>query len=361
MSSLIGPVELHSDNSIALGKGLFQLMAMRTLPQQAVPTTTLLCETFQYKYGEVVGDQVDIRASRDYFFRPRVCYSAWRNKKVKHMNCLVGNHPLEDVIHIHAWVHLHHMHMGKLPSCFYFMPRMVPRSAELVPGRIYPVLDSEGLTGTICACPEGKSYVLLVLDGCEPRALHLAEWHRELYASNLQVAPLIFRKHAVVQRSDKSLGVLAMQRVRPPTGEATGWRHEYDVRIHPGVGADNYLDYDGNYLINPDEGPTHWRDAHAQLVALGTHIYATKASVVEALPRDKAKMPGGNYTHVKGWLRYPDECDEGYQRSNSVCVAFRVSAQAAECDDVCILALSPEHCRVAEDSDRPRSVDRLLP
>lgn len=346
-------------------------MARRTLPQQAIPTLSLLCETFTYKYGEVVGDCVDIHTTRDYFFRPRICYSAWRNKKIKDLNCILGNHPLEDVLHIHAWVQTHYMHTGKLPSSFYFMPKMIPRSAELVPGRIYPLVGESGNKGTICVCPGGRAFALVAMADEEPTAMGIENWHIYLRLKNIQVAPLIYRKHALLQGDDKTLRILKSRPVQEPSG-ITEWMECYSTKIHTTVGDDNYLDYEGNYDIGDETIP--WDEAHPRLVALGTHIFATKDSVKKAIPEGRAKLPGGDYTHVVGWLRYPDECDakpvtdnrneERFTEINEnkfIYIAFRVSAKPNECDDVCVLGIPPEHCKVVEDTDLFRSVDTLTP
>jgi hypothetical protein len=210
VSALIGKCDLHSDNSFEFGKNLFSFMVRRTAPQQAVPSAALLCESFKYRYGKVTEDLFPVTSPRDYFMRKRKCYHAWREGEVGQMGSVIGAHPLEDVMHIHAWVQIHIMHCGTRPKTFYHIPEFAPRGAELVPGRIYPVLGSEE-TGVICVCPQGLSFVLLQIEDGDNVALPLDRWQQALKIRDLSVGPLIFRRHAVVVTDDHGLAVLQEQ------------------------------------------------------------------------------------------------------------------------------------------------------
>ena len=357
LASLLGPVELHADNSIALGKSLFQLVAARTLPQQAVPTMSLMCETFAYSYGEVASDAVRVRSKRDYFFRPRVCFGAWRHGRIKELNCLVGAHPLEDVIHIHAWVQLHLMHMGQLPSHFYFMPGMVPRSPELVPGRIYALMSESEHTGVLCLCPEGRSYGYVQMAGCDPEAVALESWQQALRAMRLQVAPLVHRRGAVVKLDDGALRVLVPQKLDKPPA-TRHWKPAYELVMHPDLQDHNYLDYLGQYALANDDS-MDWNEAHDRLITLGTHVVVKKECVQALITREMGvRMPRGEYTHVKGWLRYPEDCDvQG--RVDSIYVAFRVASAVVELEDVCVLPIGQDDCTLFQDAPDVSAVDFL--
>jgi len=358
VSSLIGPVELHADNSVALGKGLFQLIVGRVAAKSAVPYSSLTLETFTQKHGEVTGDGLRPLVERDYFWRPRVCYKAWRSGEIKDLNCVVGDHPLEDVIHIHSWVQLHYMHMGKLPGHFYHMPKLHGRGAELVPGRIYPVLGEDDATGTICVCPEGKCYALLCVLGQLPQALHLTEWQKVLREKGLQVAPLVHRKHAVLRMEEASLAMLALQTPKLPQ-DIDGWNDAYLCVLHSNISGANYLSFEGNYETSHGDGTMFWRDVHNCLVKLGKHIVAPRAVVAAALD-GSARLPSGDsYTHVLGWLRYPDDFDKAGR--DLMYVAFRVAAQPSDCDDVCVLGLPFNQCSLREDLSDVECADRLLP
>lgn len=357
VAALMGPVELHADNSVALGKGIFQLIASRTLPQQAIPTTTLLCETFTYKYGEVVGEYADIVTKREYFWRPRVCYGAWRQGSVRDLNCVIGAHPMEDVIHIHAWVQLHLMHVGKLPAQFYHMPGGVPRGAELVPGRIYPVLGSKGGVGTVCVCPGGRAFVLVHMDGFRPRALHLETWQNYMHCMGMQLAPLIFRSNAAIRNDDGTLAALLKRKVPSPL-DIDDMEDNFKTIIHCDVGPDNFLDWSGNYMSSSDDEPIPWRDAHSRLVKLGAHVVVDRDVVKEAL-KGEARMPQGRYTHVEGWLRYRECCDEASEDPSALYVAFRVSAQPNECEDVWVAPFAAAHCKLNADEPDAQCIDGL--
>lgn len=356
VSALIGHVELHADNSVSMGKGIFQLISKRVSPQQAVPSLSLLTENFTYRFGEVEGDAVSIPCTRDYFFRPRACYSAWRNGKVKDLNCMVGPHPAEDVLHIHAWVQLHYMHIGKLPQSFYYMPGGVPRPAELVPGRVYPVVDADESCGVVCVCPLGKAFAILKMDGTRPKALPVAHWQHYLQENGIQIAPLVHRKHAVVHTKELGFGILIKQRLESP--HCDDWSDEYDSAIHV-VPEYNYLNYGGNYSVNFSHELTtmHWRDVHQALVPLGTHIVTRKANLEGLVD---ARLPQGSYDYVKGWLRYPDECDKDYHANECVYVAFRVTSHPVECQDICVAPLPIDQCHLASDL-RVDSIDYLSP
>jgi len=134
VNALIGDVHLHSDNSIELGKNLFALIAATIAPQQACPTGALMSEIFQFRNEEVVEDLLLVKCPREYFLRNRKCVNAWRKGRMSELACAMGPHPLEDVLHIHAWLHTHIEHCGRAPTEFYAMPVRNLRSAELVPG-----------------------------------------------------------------------------------------------------------------------------------------------------------------------------------------------------------------------------------
>ncbi len=372
LNAMLGSRELHSDNSIALGKSIFSLIARRTMPQQAIPSTALLLETFAYKFGEVQNDYELMHLSREYYYRPRICHDAWRLGLIKDLNCVIGNHPLEDVIHIHGWVHVHHMLCGKLPDSFYFIPATIMRNAELVPGRIYPVLQSEGNTGVICVCPEGKAFALLKMSGEEFEVIPLERWQSCLAERQIQVAPLIFRKHAVVMDADGTLGLVSEQAVSLPANLEIV--EAMNVQVHQNVSKNNYLNFDGKYLVMYDEysaSITGWQTLHEKLLPLGTHLAISTVNINRCMVKEKlangsevnkAKVPNHTCTHVVGYLRYPDECDKEYDSNEFIFVAFRVKSYSNEFEEVCILPVPAHACELPHLlSDNAQSVDYLSP
>ena len=161
VNALIGDVHLHSDNTVEMGKNLFALITATIAPQQVIPTMGLVSEVFQFRNEEVADDMVEVTCHRDYFLRGRKCANAWRKGRITELACTMGPHPLEDVIHIHAWMQKHIEHCGRPPSQFYIMPARHMRHAELVPDRVYPVATADGNNGVVCVFPKGQvSYLI---------------------------------------------------------------------------------------------------------------------------------------------------------------------------------------------------------
>ena len=361
LSALLGDRELHGDNPLELGKSIFALMVRHLVPQQAIPSCSLLCETFQYRYDEVTEDLFPVRTGRDYFLRNRKCFSAWRNGRLSQFASIIGAHPLEDVLHIHAWVQMHVSHCGKLPTHFYFMPRLCPRGAELVPGRIYPVLgeprNGESERGVICVCPEGLSFALLQMDDGTGTALPLDRWQQELQNRSLCVAPLVFRRHAVVRIGEDGLGVLQEQEQMVGRADAlVGWNESYNTAIHT-VEERNFLDCEGDYVVltHESQSPMRWEEVHTLLMPLGAHVAVQKAN----LPG--RKFPAGDKTYVCGWLRYPEDFDEGNRNNACIYVAFRIAERPSDFDDIVIVPVEIEFVRIFTSALANDVVDYLLP
>jgi hypothetical protein len=371
VSALIGNRELHGDNPFEFGKSIFHLMVKKLVPQQAIPSCAILCETFQFRFGEVAEDVFPVTTNRDYFFRNRRCFSAWRKGVLGQMAMVLGSHPIEDVIHIHAWIQMHIMHCGRQPTNFYFMPRMVPRGAELVPGRIYPVLGEDqsdgavvsshkkgdGVKGTICVCPEGLAFALLQMSHDEAFALPLDRWQQELQNRGLCVAPLIYRKHAVVRLEDAGLGIIQEQEeLMGRAAELEGWNEDYNTQIHK-TQPRNFLDCDGNYMVMCHDGASlmPWQIVHKSLLPLGTHLAVLKVN----LPG--RRFPPGIETYVGGWLRYPEDFDEGAGGNDRVYIAFRVAERPHDFDDIVIVPICLRLCMTLRDSEVDDVVDYLLP
>jgi len=361
VSALLGNCDLHSNNPSEFAKNLFAFMVRWTVPRQAVPSCALMCETFQYRYGEVTEDLFPVLSDREYFVRKRKCCVAWRKGVLGQMANVLGAHPLEDVIHIHAWVQQHTMLCGSPPRHFYFMPSMVPRGAELVPGRIYPLLRGDNERGVICVCPEGLSFALVQMDEATTgSAVPLDRWQLHLQNHMLSVAPLIFRKHAVIQMEDKSLGVLQEQsELEQRCAELEGWKEEYNTAIHV-TEKRNFLNCEGKYYVLFDDGTKYmeWEDVHKRLLPLGTHMVILKSH----MPGSRS-YPESTQNYVSGWLRYPDACDEGGDANDAIYVAFRVGERADDFKSLLVLPIPIEHCMTLQGSgvDADDISDYILP
>jgi hypothetical protein len=358
LNAMIGPKELHADNSICLGRSIFSIIAEKTLPQQAIPSVALLLETFTYRYGEVQNDYEIFHCPRQYYNRPRVSHEAWRHGLIKEMNCIIGNHPIEDVLHISGWIQVHYMLCGKFPSEFYHISMGMARASELVPGRIYPLLDGDNEKGTICVCPEGKAFVVLKMEKCEYEVLPVDRWQSYLYERDIQVAPLIFRDNATIVGDDNSFAVVMAQHVSLPSDLSID--SSMNIKIHNYVPCQNYLNFDGNYMIlHYDENFTYvnWKTVHSILLPLGHHIAISANNISNYMVTEKsstgseykkAKVPNSTCTHVIGYLRYADECDNFQNMCNTVVVAFRIKSYSNEFEDVCILSVPLGSCEHPE-------------
>ena len=360
VSALIGDRDLHSDNAIEFGKSLFSLIVRWTAPRQAVPSCALMCETFKYRHGEVTEDLFPVLSDREYFVRRRKCCSAWRKGVLGEMADVVGAHPLEDVMHIHAWVQQHVTLCGDLPKKFYFMPSLVPRGAELVPGRIYPLLRGCGARGVVCVCPEGLSFALVQMDDGTGTAVPLDRWQQYLQNQQMIVGPLVYRKHAVIKLDD-GLGLILEQAELPGRcAELEGWKEEFNTPIHV-TEKRNFLDCNGEYHVLVDDG-SHmmpWEQVHERLLPLGTHMLILKTR----LSLGHHRFPAGNQPYVSGWLRYPDACDEGNNANDAVYVAFRVAESEHGFSSLVVMPVCLEHCKTLKDSrvSADDIVDYLLP
>lgn len=333
VNALIGDVHLHSDNTVEMGKNLFALVASMTIPQQACPTGALVSEMFQFRNEEVVEDLVEIRCPREYFLRNRKCINAWRKGRMTELACAMGPHPIEDVLHIHAWLHTHIEHCGRPPTDFYVMPTRKMRSPELVPGRNYPVqrnfvVDGSEVEekGVLCVCVNGCAFALLQFTTSSRTAFPIQHWQVELDHLNISVAPLVFRKHAVIAlNSNGDLGIIQEIEDRLDESEyelLDNWQGSFESVIRKSC-EKNYLDLEGNYSILLEDGTTErmcWTDVHNLLLPLGVHMLVEKTKIP---PRYESRIPDDGLPYLLGWLRYPDECDADYDRNDLVFVAFR--------------------------------------
>lgn len=361
IASLTGNVELHADNSIHVGKGIFNLIARKTVPQQAVPSMMLMLETFTFKQGDVIADTLEFKTTRQYFFRPQICYKAWRCGEIHELNKVIGNLPLEDTVHIHAWVQMHTNIVRKPPQSFYYIPMRTFRSPELVPGRIYPLKGALGNDGVICLCPGGYDCALIRIGQADVEVVALSMWTKRLNDLCMQVGPLVYRKHAAIEY-DGGVGVLL----------STDPEFPMDVvrrkckKIHKDIEVTNFLRWDGFYAVYFKDGNKmaciHWEEVHRNVVVLGHHIRVSRDYLVDQLHIEANRVQA---SHAVGWLRFPDDCHtsvSGVEERNpkSLWVAFRLAALGStECEDVAILEVHPSACKCVSNLDD--AVDYILP
>lgn len=375
INALLGTSELHSDNSIKLGQEIFKLLIRQYAPIQAVPSIVLLCETFKTQYGDVVGDVFSVPTNKCYFFRHRIDYAAWKTGLSKDA-CIVQNHPIEDVLHMHSWVQVHYTLIGSLPKKFYYIPQAVQRPPELVPGRIYPIICyEEGTTvlldGLIQISPNGRSFVLisLIFQDRERREMAvnidlLALSHMNM---NFQVGPLISRKHAVILQEGK-LYLLQKQPTRDMKTlmETLELRPEHLDTMFPDAEVCCYLNYKGYYKLH-NGAKLHWTLAHDCLLPLGTHFAVELSHFNKTLDffHLKNKVPTSKdkpENFVMGWLRYPDECDLCYGDETKIFLSFRVAAYPTDFDEILVIPFEIDGVRLLQDIGAGcKYVDYILP
>jgi hypothetical protein len=348
VSALIGDCHLHADNSLSLGKSIYKLVMERCAPQAALPGGAVLCETFVYRRGEVAESVVEVRCRGDYFKRARKDFLPLEAGRLTELGKRVGNHPPEDVIHLHARHQVEVMHLGRDPPEFYPLEMLVGRPPELVPGRIYPVAGPDGERGTVCVCPGGLAFTLLKVEGENGRALPLERWQLCLVERGLSVAPLVFRRHAALDMGG-CVGVVVGTE-GPQVGALAaldGWNEAYGRQIREPEGR-GYLDWEGQYLVRSERSedlqPMAWEEAHAKLVELGTRVLVGRRVVGERAP------PGDHYSMVLGWVRYPEEFDEACGEEQ-VAVAFRVGVAKGDFNELWVKGVDTDDCVLLADGE----------
>lgn len=313
-----------------------------------------MSETFQFRNEEVSEDLLLVKCPRDHFLRGRKCVQSWRKGRMKELACVMGPHPMEDVLHMHAWLHVHIELCGKPPENFYMMPSRKMRPAELVPGRNYPVSSFGGEHGFVCVCPNGQAFAMLRYGNVE-QAIAPHNWQQELDNLDISVAPLIFRKYAVIDM-DGSLGLiqeLGDVFTQVIFERLSDWRPSFSHIIRK-VEKRNFLDTNGEYTVLKENGRTirlSWQEVHTRLLPLGEHMVVEKSKFP---PHLAPRIPDGDATHLLGWLRYPDESDIGFGDLTLVFIAFRVvsrnSHRRNDMEDVEVIGFKLDDCNQYSDA-----------
>jgi hypothetical protein len=241
VTSLQGEHDLHADNMFTFGANLTEFILNRCSPTQATPAQAMVYESFQHLDNEVVPLRLRTGFRPQYFVRSINDAGAINNGSSSELPAILGTHPIEDVMHLGAWIQLATiLNNGTRPAKFYTLPNYNGRPPELVCGRNYPLLGmpGTGVRGTICLCPENRMCARIMLytpeepgqanamedadaQPYEPWKLHvcpIAEWFETMVRFKVMVAPLVFRRFAVF--SDDSiqnrLFVSSTENIRPP-------------------------------------------------------------------------------------------------------------------------------------------------
>ena len=91
------------------------------------------------------------------------------------------------------------------------------------------------------------------------------------------------------------------------------------------------------------------------MLPLGTHVAVLKVNLLGR------RFPPGIETYVSGWLRYPEEYDEGGGANDRVYIAFRIAERAQDFDDIVILPMCMRLCMTIDDAQIDDVVDFILP
>jgi len=184
------------------------------------------------------------------------------------------------------------------------------------------------------ACPQLYSMMINLRKGQRvvrfrsiSTAFPIQHWQMELDRLELSVAPLVFRKHAViVLDAEGQFGILQERNdvIDPIEHESfENWQSPFSRHIRT-VASRNFLDLEGNYFVLTAGGSKicmDWVTVHARLLPLGLHIIVEKSKLSDAI---QLRLPEAETTHLRGWLRYPDAVDLNCDRNDLVFVAFRV-------------------------------------
>ena len=354
ITAIQGNEALHAENSATFASNLYRWILRRYVPIQFVPNGLILAESFRhsmsgveplavYVENSLILSDSEVRYDEvfpEYMMRP-MGKNQLRNQTGE-FRPVYGPYLPEDAMHMGAWVRQCELLLGGLPSDGVFRPISgVPiRSQELRPTRVYPVRDAQGNRGTVCVCPFGMSFTLLII-GSRRYALELENYQTFLWDNDILVGPLVHRANAVVRtpETQDERDRRRVKQVAPPLGLILprddedmfrdvefelleGWEPSFMDRCR--VSSRRYfMDVHGNYLVRNKEGHSvtvHFDELN--LVPLGTPMR------VEAdLLRDgeHADFVGPHYDrlHIEGWLRYPDECSEEESRPDRVYVLLQ--------------------------------------
>lgn len=353
--ALQGPYPLHSENAYQTAERLYAWVMRRFMPVQAVPAGIVFMDTFEgakaaprvcrtdLSYvdtarGVSVIDAGCHRGGRgaSYIMRPIADPEVWDTQRVSSSPSFLPPYLPEDSLHMGALVQQYKL-VAQEPIEAPFAPLtgLSARSQEIVPTRIYPLNDdgrkrnkkpeddASGF-GVVCICPNGFNFVLIQFDVIKV-ALPLEQWHQTCDRNHLGVGPLVHRPNAVVVLPC-GLGVIQPRDGNPfeamQFDQLGGWTEPFGVGRIP-CDSLYFLDCDGNYSVVDAEGDEHLvHNRKLELLPVGKHLFVRASAI------DNVDLDDDDTQWVKGWLRYPDECDEGVHDSDPLCiyVVFRVRA-----------------------------------
>jgi hypothetical protein len=299
------------------------------------------------------------RASRpEYFVRTIKDSGALERGASSELPAILGPHPIEDVMHLGSWIQLYTiLHCGGKPTEFQCFPDYNGRPPELVCGRTYPLLGvNPDHRGTICLGPDGRSDAARITLGSEhgPWRVELLfdieKWFDRVRELNMMVAPLVFRHYAAFRDSARPNGPPLVAVDFMPDVFTDSNAAQYPVDIHDPIPVTRqFLNHRGMYTLASSRASVSevpFVDAHERLLPIGTFMLVEAASIHQF-------GLGSQKRWIRGSLRYPDEDieeDAGDDSQLRVYVTLRIRTRPGEEQEVRVVYVSPQHCRIFADA-----------
>jgi hypothetical protein len=338
-----GPYPLHSESVYRFAERLFAWVVRRFVPAQVIPSGVVFTDLFQGKDAMPLVCVIDRSYVKNdvsvidygkggcgvpYFLRTIDDPSAWENEQIGNMPPFIGNYLPEDTMHMGSMMQLYERVMQrKWVKPFTPLPGITARGQELFPTRCYPLLCGKGSDvvggdsrGVICICPNGFNFVLMTFsDPTLNVAVPLDQWQLTCEKNCLAAGPLIHRPNAVVVLPEsRGLGLI-VPRSDDPFEEIcfetlTGWSDECPIQRMP-FHDQCFLDAVGEYKILDSDGDFMFiHNLDIELLQVGKHILVKLQAVFDALqsrsPPLVVDVDDVDVLWIRGWLRYPDECDD---------------------------------------------------
>jgi hypothetical protein len=240
-----------------------------------------------------------------------------------------------------------------MPTEFQCFPDYNGRPPELVCGRTYPLLGlNPDERGTVCLCPDGRNDAVRITLGTTQDPWRIAplfnieQWYDKIKDLNMMVAPLVFRHYAVFRSITRPTGPpqVAVDFATEAVVDQNAAQYPVDVN-DPVPAPRQFLDHAGMYTLATSHAvleKVSFVDAHERLLPIGTFMLVETSSIQQF-------GLGSQKRWIRGSLRYPDEEieeDAGDDAQLRVYITLRIRSRPGEEQDVRVIYVSPENCRV---------------